>query len=150
MSRWACARYAPAATAVQAVKSSAHQAQPLSTSAAVPLVKQTAWASSCSVAHTGMYSPGRCPSNGRWGLVLYNVHDGTDTKGRYTQHESHSGASSAVSLWRSWRYLLQVDSAGLLYSQTGSFLHQQRIVPELQLRDDSKTEDVTEKLVSLQ
>lgn len=97
MSRRACAQFAPAATAAEAVRSWAHQAQPPSTSAAVPLVKQTARAGSCSVAHTGMYSPGRCPSSGRRGFVPYNVHDGTDTGGRYTQHEPHSAAISAVS-----------------------------------------------------
>lgn len=146
-STWACGLYAPAATAAEAVESRAHREQLLCTSAAVPLVKQAAVASSCSVAQTGMHSPGHCPSGGRQWPVLYYAHGGTDTRGHDTQHESHSGASSAVSLWTSWRYLRRIHSAGLLCCWTQSSAHHQHIAPEVQLQYGSNTENTTDRVV---
>lgn len=149
-STWACALYAPAATVVEAAKSSARRAQPLRTSAAAPLVKQTAAAGSCSVAHRGMHSPGRCPSGGRRGPAPCCAPSGTDARGHYTPCETHSAASSAVSLRTSRRYLLRADSAGLPRCWTGSFLRQRHTAPELQLHDQSKTRGWrTEKLDTL-
>lgn len=136
--KWACGLYAPAATAVEAVQSWAHQAQPLCTPAAVPPVKRAAGVSSCSAAHTGKHSPGHCPSGDRRVPVLYYACCGTDARGRYTQHESHSGASSGASSWSSGRYLLKTDCAGLLSCWTLSSVRHQHVAPELQLRNDSK------------
>lgn len=145
-STWACGLCAPAATAAEAVQSRAHREQLLYTSAAVPLVKQAAGASSYSVAQTGMHSPGHCPSGCRQRPALYYAHGGTDTRGHYTQHESNSGASSAVSLWTSWRYLRRIHSAGLLCCWTQSSVHHQHVAPEVQLQYDSNTENITERL----
>lgn len=139
-SRWAFARYDPAATAVQAVKGLARPAQPLCASAAEHLVKHATGASWSSVAHTGMHSPGCCSSGGQRWHVLHYAHGRTDTWECCTLLERHSGASSAFSLWMSWRYLQQVGSAGLLLCWRRRSLHQPHIAPELDFHKDSKTE----------
>lgn len=138
--RWAWAQSAPAARAAQAAAGWTRRARPRRASAAVPLVKQTAGESSCSAAHTAGRSLVRCPSGGRRGPVLRCAHGGTDTRGHYTRHESHSEASSAFSWWTKCRYLLRVDSAGLPCRWTGSSVHLWHAEPGLDYSSNRETE----------
>lgn len=129
--RWACARSALAAKAVQVARCSAHQERSQCASGAEPLVKQTTGVSSCSVAHTVTCSHGRCLSGGRRGPVLRCERGETDTRGRYRRRASHSATSSAFSLWTKCRYLPQAGSPALPICWTGSFLRLQQFDPEL-------------------